>query len=84
MKSEYEGASWLWVAPEWAEAALCPALVDRGGDDNADAESGKAHDDGEGGVPLLDEFLPQVIWGEEVDHEEGEAENDDAYDCVKD
>src|SRR5262245_10916197 len=57
------------------------SAVDCRGDDEADSQGHCADHNGQCGVLLFDDFLPQLVWRHQVYHEERDAKDDHAEKC---
>src|SRR5262245_56886103 len=59
-----------------------PSAVNGRRDDDANSQRHCSDDDCQGGVVLLDDFLPELIRRYEVDDDKRDSENDHAEKCV--
>ena len=63
-----------------SSAATRAGLVNRRGDDDADADGHGTQQDGEGGVVFLHDFFPEMVGRDFIDDKEGDDEDSDP-DC---
>src|ERR1700739_4098194 len=60
------------------KSSIPKVSVNRGCNDDANAQRHRSEQDGKGGVVLLNDFFPQVVRGDLVDHQECAGKNDNA------